>query len=183
MRHLIISLFLLSACDGGRSVGDPGGTGGGGATDLGSTSGPDLASASGRDQGVGSPDQGAASSPDLAIASDVTVAAGTFVKGQQSGGDTGSGSASLVRHPDGSEVAVFGSDFQSTSIPAGEVVLTSRSAIGVNGIDPSTDLDLGPLKSSQGTQSYVVSGGDGGRRNLFVYCVTYGIDVAVARLQ
>jgi hypothetical protein len=175
---MVVCSFLLVACDGGRSVDnreDAGAVGGGGASDLGS--------AASRDQGTAGQDQGAASNPDLAPASDVTVAAGVFVKGQQSGGDTGSGSASLVRHPNGSEVAVFGSDFQSSAIPAGEVILTSRSSIGVNGIDPATDLDLGPLQSSHGAQTYALSGSDGGKRNLFVYCVTYGIDVAVAHLQ
>jgi hypothetical protein len=178
---MVVCTFLLVACDPVRSVDtrddagaqNNGGVGGGGAPDL----------AAGRDQGSAAQDQGTAASPDLATASDVTVAAGVFVKGQQSGGDTGSGSASLVRHPNGSEIAVFGADFQSSAVPAGEVVLTSRSSIGVNGIDPATDLDLGPLQSNHGAQSYSLSGSDGGKRNLFVYCVTYGIDVAVAHLQ
>jgi hypothetical protein len=87
-----------------------------------------------------------------------------------------------VRNPDGSETAVFGSDFQCTQIPAGEVVLTSRSSLGTGGIQ-SGDLDLGPLTSSSGAQQYTLPSGDGGRRNLFVYCLTYGIDVAVAHLQ
>jgi hypothetical protein len=111
-----------------------------------------------------------------------TLASGMFVKGEANGGDTGSGGASLVREGDGSETAVFAADFQASQIPAGEVVLTARSAIGTGGIIAG-DLDLGPLQSSMGAQRYTLPAADGGRRNLFVYCVTYGIDVAVAHLQ
>jgi hypothetical protein len=132
---------------------------------------------------------GTHSGADLATAADLatptgpqTVAGGSFVKGQQNGGDTGSGSASLVRNADGSETVLFGADFQCTKIPAGEVVLTSRASIGTGALQPG-DLDLGPLTSSSGAQQYALPGADGGRRNLFVYCLTYGIDVAVARLQ
>jgi len=116
-------------------------------------------------------------------AGEQTVAFGVFVQAVQSGGDTGSGSVSIVRRSDGSEVALFGPDFQSTPVPAPQVVLTSRSAIGTGGIQPGTDLALGALTSSRGAQSYVVPGGDGGRRNLFVWCATYGTDVTVAHLQ
>jgi hypothetical protein len=136
----------------------------------------------GNDAAVAAPDlgdgdmQGVGSSPQL-------VAAGTFIKGQQNGGDTGSGSATLVLDSGGSERAVFGDDFASTRVPAPEVVLSSRPAIGAGGIQPG-DLDLGPLQSASGGQAYALPPeGDGGRRNLFVYCVTFGVDVAVARMQ
>jgi hypothetical protein len=105
------------------------------------------------------------------------------VKGQTNGGDTGHGSASLVRDSDGGERAVFGDDFVATQVPAPEVVLTARVAIGSGGLQPD-DLDLGPLRAPSGAQAYALPPvGDGGRRNLFVYCVTFGVDVAVARLQ
>jgi len=120
---------------------------------------------------------------DLGGAVEITLATGSFAKGQQSGGDTGSGAASLVRRADGSEELRLGADFSATPVPAPEVVLTTRAAIGAGGIDTTRDLDLGPLGAATGAQHYALPGSDGGRRNLFVYCVTYGIDVAVARLR
>jgi hypothetical protein len=181
--RIFVLALLISGC--GAGFGDsrqPGGSGGNGPA-----TGGDLAVAQAGD--MGSPAPGDLAGVDLAGADlampasgPQTIASGMFVKGQQSGGDTGRGSARLVRAADGSETAVFGSDFQSSQIPAGEVVLTSRSSIGTGGIG-SGDLDLGPLKSASGAQQYQLPGDDGGRRNLFVYCVTYGIDVAVAHLQ
>jgi hypothetical protein len=181
--RIVAIAFFVSGCGAGFGVDRPpsGGNGAsdGGANDGGaSDGGGDLAVAAGADLA------GVPGGVDLAMPASgpQTIASGMFVKGQQNGGDTGSGSGSLVRNADGSESAVFGADFHSSQVPAPEVVLTSRSSIGTGGIQ-SGDLDLGPLKSSTGAQQYALPGADGGRRNLFVYCTTFGIDVAVARLQ
>jgi hypothetical protein len=116
-------------------------------------------------------------------AGETVLATGVFVQGVQNGGDTGSGAVALVRGTDGVEQVIFGDDFSSTPLPAGEVVLTSRTTIGIGGIQPGVDLDLGRLKSATGAQSYLMPVDDGGRRNVFVYCVTYGIDVAIGALK
>jgi hypothetical protein len=182
--RIVALAFFVSGCGAGFGVDRPP-SGGNGASDGGASDG----GAGGQDAG----DLAVAAAADLAGVSPgadlampasgpQTIASGMFVKGQQNGGDTGSGSGSLVRNVDGSESAVFGADFHSSQVPAPEVVLTSRSAIGTGGIQ-SGDLDLGPLKSSTGAQQYALPGADGGRRNLFVYCTTFGIDVAVAHLQ
>lgn len=179
---LFVLALSISGCGGGSGSPPAPGSGGNGPATDGSAADLAIAVAAPGDM-AGPTILGDLSAADLATtAGPQTIAAGMFVKGQQNGGDTGRGSASLVRAADGTMTAVFGADFQSTTVPAGEVVLTSRSSIGTGGI-AAGDLDLGPLKSASGAQQYTLAGTDGGRRNLFVYCVTYGIDVAVAHLQ
>lgn len=175
MARLLALALALSGCGAGFGDTHPrsdGGTDGGG---------DDLALGADRDL-AGAPPADLFGVPPADLAGAQTLASGTFVKGQQNGGDTGSGSAILQRNAGGGESVIFGADFQSSPVPAGEVVLTARSAIGTGGL-VAGDLDLGALQSSKGTQQYTLPADDGGRRNLFVYCVTYGIDVAVAKLQ
>jgi hypothetical protein len=139
----------------------------------------DLAS----DDAAPAPPDSADLAPVTNDAGDTVLATGMFVQGIKNGGDTGSGSVVLERGADGVERVVFGDDFSSTPLPAGEVILTSRTAIGQGGIQPVLDIDLGRLRSATGAQTYALPGDDGGRRNVFVYCVTYGIDVAIGALK
>lgn len=129
------------------------------------------------------PEGAADLSPGPSDAGDTVLASGVFVQAVKNGGDTGSGSVALVRGADGVERVVFGADFTSTPLPAGEVVLTSRTSIGAAGIEPGVDLDLGRLVSAKGAQTYMVPADDGTRRNVLVYCVTFGVDVAIGVLQ
>ena len=96
-------------------------------------------------------------------------------------GHSGQGTASLVRDADGSERLVFGGDFSVSGVPGPEVVLTSRDSLGTS-IDPATDLDLGPLQSAAGAQSYPLAD-DEGRRRAFIFCKPFGVEVALAVLE
>jgi hypothetical protein len=117
-----------------------------------------------------------AAQPDLASATRV-IARGTFVG---RAGHSGAGTGSLVMGPSGLTVEMAG-DFAVSNAPGPEVVLTSRANLGTS-IDTSVDLDLGPLDSPTGAQSYAVAD-DGGRRNLFIFCKPFGVEIALAPLQ
>jgi hypothetical protein len=118
---------------------------------------------------------------DLAGPQAVDLAAQILARGTFSGraGHSGAGSASLVRSVVGLTVEL-GGDFAVTGVPGPELVLTARDSIGTE--IAAGDLDLGPLRSPNGAQSYAVSD-DGGRRNLFVFCKPFGVEVALAVLQ
>ena len=109
---------------------------------------------------------------------------GVFAQGTMTcRSECATGTVQLKRNPDGSVELDLLSDFTTGGGPAYHVLLTSRSTIGT-AINPSQgDLDLGPLKSDSGEQSYPVPGGDGGRRYAWVYCKTYGIEVGRAPLS
>jgi hypothetical protein len=146
-----------------------------------------------REPGAGSPDQGQGPGPggplDLAGLGDAgdggatptgkVVARGTFEGRAGHGGD---GSAELYRSPDGRIEIRLGSDFRTSAVPGPKVILTSREDMG-NRIDPQLDIEVAPLASANGPQTYPVSGGDTGRRNVFIYCKPFSVEVAKAALK
>jgi hypothetical protein len=98
------------------------------------------------------------------------------------GGHAATGTAELYRRADAVIEVRFGADFQSSSVPGPAVFLTSRDAMGGT-IEPQTDINLGVLAAPQGAQAYAVPfGADLGRRNVFVYCQPYRVEVAKATL-
>lgn len=106
------------------------------------------------------------------------LAAGTFIG---RAGHGGSGSAQLYRRADGVVEVRLLMDFSITPVPGPAVFLTSRTDMG-NTIDPQTDLNLGTLQSASGAQSYAVPSDDGSRRNVFVFCQPFRVEVAKAAL-
>ncbi|HUS64990.1 MAG TPA: hypothetical protein VMZ28_10630 [Kofleriaceae bacterium] len=94
-------------------------------------------------------------------------------------GHLGSGGGRLVETATGIEVRMD-ADFSASAVPGPVVVLTARPGLGTALV--AEDLQLGALSSPKGAQSYPVPGGDGGRRNLFVFCKPFGVEVARAVL-
>lgn len=123
--------------------------------------------------------------PDAAASSGSDAAAsGVFARGPFSGrtGHVGRGRAELVRV--GSKVELrFSSDFAASTVPGPVVVLTRRASIGSTISTARGDLSLGTLQAASGAQSYVVSGGDGGRRYAWDYCKPFGVEIARAKLE
>lgn len=95
-------------------------------------------------------------------------------------GHIGQGTAELVLLEDGSSVVRFDDSFSVSSTPSLTVVLTERDAIGTR-IDSSIDREIAPLRSRTGAQSYGI-GMDDGRRQLFIFCKSFGVEVAKATL-
>ncbi len=114
--------------------------------------------------------------PDDAAAEQL-LATGAFVG---RAGHQGSGHARLVRTLAGAEEIVLEPDFSASGVPGPFVVLTTRSALGTS--LTAEDLQLGALVSNSGAGRYAVPGGSGGRRNLFIYCKPFGVEVSLAPL-
>jgi len=114
---------------------------------------------------------------------DLAAASMAFARGSFTGraGHLGEGTGELLRYTDGQVALRFGDDFEASGVPGPVVYLTSRDTMG-NQIDPGLDLELGPLAQLSGAQLYAVPGGDGGRRNAFVYCKPFKVEVARAVL-
>lgn len=100
-------------------------------------------------------------------------------------GHTCSGLIALYRAVDGDLELRFPSNFSVTSIPAGEVYLSSRSALGdsINPGDGNTDVFLGTLQAFTGAQTYAVpAGAEVGRPYAWVWCRRVTVEVGVALL-
>lgn len=96
-------------------------------------------------------------------------------------GHFGSGDGELYRRTDGVLEVRFGANFTSSGVPSPVAYLTSRADMG-NTIDPQADVELGIPKPT-GMQSFVVPAGkEVGRRNVFVYCRSFRVEVAKAAL-
>jgi hypothetical protein len=133
-------------------------------------------------------DSGASAAPDVDAGTnapsdagaEVVIAAGTWM-GRN--GESASGGVELVRLADGGEALRFKADFEVGGTPAPVVVMSTRDTLGTQ-IDPSQgDVELGVLAQPSGAQSYGVPGGDNGRRSVFVFCKTYGVETARAILS
>jgi hypothetical protein len=126
------------------------------------------------------PDLGGAGFP---TATDLPPAGGVFARGTFTGraGHGGSGTATLERTSDGSVELVFGDDFSVTAVPGPVVVLTAREELGTT--IAASDLEIGVLSLTVGAQRYRLANGDGGRRNVFVFCKPFGVEVAKADLE
>jgi hypothetical protein len=111
--------------------------------------------------------------------------AGVFAAGTFEGraGHAGAGSAELVRESDGRIILRLGSDFLVSGVPGPVVVLSRRDALGKSIDAAAGDLNLGTLQSTSGAQSYVVPGGDGGRRYVWVFCEPFAVEIARAKLE
>jgi hypothetical protein len=93
-----------------------------------------------------------------------------------------SGIITLYRTPGDALQLRFPSNFSVTPIPAGEVYLSSRSALGST-IDPNTDVFLGTLQAFTGAQSYAVpAGAEVGRPYAWIWCRRVTVEVGVALL-
>lgn len=115
---------------------------------------------------------------DLATPADQLFAKGSFMG---RAGHAGTGDGMLFRTGSAVEVR-FGSNFTCSGVPGPAVFLTSRDSMG-GGIDTQTDISLGTLRSTSGAQTYIVPpGADVGRRNVFVYCQPFRVEVAKAAL-
>ncbi len=115
---------------------------------------------------------------DLAEPTDTLLAKGTFMG---RAGHGGSGDGMLYRAKGGVEVR-FAANFTSSGVPGPAVFLTSRDSMG-GSIDSQADIALGTLKSTTGAQTYPVpAGADVGRRNVFVYCQPFRVEVSKATL-
>lgn len=115
---------------------------------------------------------------DLAQPTDVLLAKGSFMG---RAGHSGSGDGMLYRAKGAVEVR-FAANFTTSGVPGPAVFLTSRDSMG-GSIDSQADISLGTLKSTSGMQVYSVpAGADVGRRNVFVYCQPFRVEVAKATL-
>ena len=98
-------------------------------------------------------------------------------------GYAASGVAEIFQTSGGAMEVRLSADFSVSSVPGPVVVLTSRTAIGTQ-IEPSQgDLNLGTLQKNQGSQVYPVTANVGARRNVWVYCDPFGVEVALAELR
>ena len=96
-------------------------------------------------------------------------------------GHAGSGDAHLHRSQGVLEVR-FAANFSVSGVPGPAVFLTSRDSMG-GSIDAQADVNLGTLRSISGAQSYrLPPGADVGRRNVFVFCQPFRVEVAKAAL-
>lgn len=115
---------------------------------------------------------------DLATPADKLLSQGSFMG---RAGHAGAGDGQLYRTASAVEVR-FAPNFACSGVPGPAVFLTSRDSMG-GGIDTQTDISLGTLRSTSGAQTYVVPpGADVGRRNVFVYCQPFRVEVAKATL-
>lgn len=126
------------------------------------------------------------SSDDLGVRSDGGAGPGEvrFAIGMFEGraGHGGSGGAALVRSGGVVEVR-FDSDFTVSAVPGPAIYLTSRADMG-GSIDAQADIKLGNLTSFNGAQRIAVpSGAEVGRRNVFIYCQPFRVEVAKAALM
>ena len=133
--------------------------------------------------------RGAAGAPaeapqDLRGADFVGVPFGPLASGSFGGraGHLAVGDASLFRGDEGRVELRFDSLFEVSQVPGPVVVLTSRESIGTTIDSGLGDLQLGPLSSYSGEQSYPVRD-PGDRRYAFVFCLSYGLEVARARMD
>jgi hypothetical protein len=106
------------------------------------------------------------------------LADGTFVG---RAGHNGSGGGQLYRRVDGGVEVRLASDFTVSGVPAPVVYLTSRADMG-NTIDAQADVDLGIPKFSGAQVFPVPAGAEAGRRNVFIYCRSFRVEVAKAAL-
>lgn len=107
------------------------------------------------------------------------LAEGTFVG---RAGHAGTGTATLVQRLDGGFEVRFGSDFSVSNVPGPAVFLTSRMDMGAS-IDTQADINLGTLAHFNGAQTYSVpSASVPGRRNVFVFCQPFRVEVSKAAL-
>jgi hypothetical protein len=135
---------------------------------------------------------GDASAPDAAVADsasgpDLTAGDVTLAEGPCSGraGHTCTGQIGLYRTPGGALELRFPSNFRVSQIPAGEVYLSSRSALGssINPGGTSTDVFLGTLQAFTGAQTYAVTAGtEAGRPFAWIWCRAATVEVGVAPL-
>lgn len=115
---------------------------------------------------------------DLATPADKLLSKGSFTG---RAGHAGAGDGMLYRTAGGVEVR-FAPNFTCSGVPGPAVFLTSRDSMG-GGIDTQTDISLGTLRSTSGAQTYTVPpGAEAGRRNVFVYCQPFRVEVAKATL-
>jgi hypothetical protein len=130
----------------------------------------------------GTHDLGAAATPLDLYGLDLrpgVLAAGAFVG---RAGHFGTGEARLSRLADGRLQLDFDDSFAITDVPGPEVLLTARGDLGAT--VSADDLDLGLLVRAEGAQSYTVPLVElDARRNVFVYCRPFGLEVAKATLQ
>ncbi|MFO0572850.1 MAG: hypothetical protein U1A78_02535 [Polyangia bacterium] len=97
-------------------------------------------------------------------------------------GHAGAGTSQLVRRADGAVEGRFAADFSASNVPGPAVFLTSRTDMGTT-LDPVADVNLGTLKAPAGSQVYAVpAGAEEGRRNVFIYCQPFRVEVAKAAL-
>ncbi len=108
---------------------------------------------------------------------------GIFADGHFGGraGHLAVGDAALFRGDDGHVELRFSDLFEVSQVPGPVVVLTSQESLGTTIDATRSDLALGPLTAYSGQQSYPV-GDPGERRYAFVYCLSYGLEVARAQM-
>lgn len=111
--------------------------------------------------------------------SEVRLASGRF---EGRAGHGGSGGAALYRLGGAVELR-FDSDFTVSNVPGPAIFLTSRADMG-GSIDAQADIKLGTLTAFNGAQRIAVpAGAELGRRNVFIYCQPFRVEVAKAALM
>lgn len=97
-------------------------------------------------------------------------------------GHAGTGGAALYRLGGAVELR-FDAAFAVSGVPAPAIYLTSRADMG-GSIDTQADVKIGTLTAFSGAQSIAVpAGAEVGRRNVFIYCQPFRVEVAKAPLQ
>ncbi len=97
-------------------------------------------------------------------------------------GHIGIGDVSLLAYAGGITEIRFEPDFGCTDVPGPVVVLTQRDALGTQLDAIAGDIEVAPLRSPSGGQSYFVRADPAVQRDVFVFCKPYGVEVAKAPL-
>lgn len=172
--HVLLTLVTLAGCDATFTDLRPDGAG------LSSLPAPDARGPG--DAATGVPDD--ASGPDAAVPDAAEIAPATaLARGAWVGRADyrASGSVALLRRADGALELQLGADFSVSGVPGPVVVLSRREALGRR-LDPSQDLELGPLTANAGAQTYPAPAGADDRRFAWVFCKPFGLEVGRAEL-
>lgn len=110
---------------------------------------------------------------------DVVLARGTF---EGRAGHAGSGEVALVAHEDGSRSLRFAEDFVSSGVPGPVLYLSERPVFGA-GDAALEDLEVGPLTSKAGAQSYRLPDDVPRYMWVWIWCRPFGVEVARAMIK
>ncbi len=115
----------------------------------------------------------------------VQVQASVLGTGQWSGlrSYSAAGSAEVAISDEGTTVLRFSDDFSVSGVPGPFVVLSSRPSIG-SSIDPGQgDIEIGPLESNRGAQTYEIPVDAANLPYVWIFCKPFGVEIARAELE
>ncbi len=117
--------------------------------------------------------------PPAATSNDQVIAQGSF---EGRAGHAGRGKVSLVAHEDGSRSLRFDDDFFTGGVPGPVVYLSERPVFG-QGDAPIEDLEVAPLRTTRGAQSYGLPDDVPRYMWVWIWCKPFGVEIARAKLE